>query len=165
MFGLSSMVERVIAFAGQRRRVRGMRTRLLKSRTRLRMTKGIAARKRNFAVGDPRCNSACGLKKPLGDRKTFEVALITFGTPTTIRKSAKLYGVYTVRGGARRNRTADLFNAIEALSQLSYDPEPLEITRRADSEQHSVGLTVAIRAAGRTQGGCIALPAPLHKPK
>ncbi len=25
-------------------------------------------------------------------------------------------------GGARRNRTADLFNAIEALSQLSYDP-------------------------------------------
>jgi hypothetical protein len=32
-------------------------------------------------------------------------------------------------GGARRNRTADLFNAIEALSQLSYDPEPLEILR------------------------------------
>jgi hypothetical protein len=27
-------------------------------------------------------------------------------------------------GGARRNRTADLFNAIEALSQLSYDPTP-----------------------------------------
>jgi hypothetical protein len=27
-------------------------------------------------------------------------------------------------GGARRNRTADLFNAIEALSQLSYDPGP-----------------------------------------
>ena len=26
------------------------------------------------------------------------------------------------RGGARRNRTDDLFNAIEALSQLSYDP-------------------------------------------
>jgi hypothetical protein len=25
-------------------------------------------------------------------------------------------------GGARRNRTDDLFNAIEALSQLSYDP-------------------------------------------
>ncbi len=29
-----------------------------------------------------------------------------------------------VAGGARRNRTADLFNAIEALSQLSYDPGP-----------------------------------------
>jgi hypothetical protein len=27
-------------------------------------------------------------------------------------------------GGARRNRTDDLFNAIEALSQLSYDPKP-----------------------------------------
>ena len=27
-------------------------------------------------------------------------------------------------GGARRNRTDDLFNAIEALSQLSYGPEP-----------------------------------------
>jgi hypothetical protein len=37
-----------------------------------------------------------------------------------------------VRGGARRNRTADLFNAIEALSQLSYDPEPLEIARSVD---------------------------------
>jgi hypothetical protein len=32
-------------------------------------------------------------------------------------------------GGARRNRTADLFNAIEALSQLSYDPGRLEIAR------------------------------------
>ena len=31
-------------------------------------------------------------------------------------------------GGARRNRTADLFNAIEALSQLSYDPGLSEIT-------------------------------------
>ena len=26
-------------------------------------------------------------------------------------------------GGARRNRTDDLFNAIEALSQLSYGPK------------------------------------------
>jgi hypothetical protein len=43
----------------------------------------------------------CGLKKPLGDRKTFEVAVVTFGTPATIRKSAKLYGAYTVRGGGR----------------------------------------------------------------
>ena len=31
---------------------------------------------------------------------------------------------YWKSGGARRNRTADLFNAIEALSQLSYDPIP-----------------------------------------
>jgi hypothetical protein len=34
-----------------------------------------------------------------------------------------------VSGGARRNRTADLFNAIEALSQLSYDPGLSEIGR------------------------------------
>jgi len=27
-----------------------------------------------------------------------------------------------VSGGARRNRTDDLLNAIQALSQLSYDP-------------------------------------------
>jgi hypothetical protein len=29
-----------------------------------------------------------------------------------------------VSGGARRDRTADLYNAIVALSQLSYGPEP-----------------------------------------
>jgi hypothetical protein len=31
-------------------------------------------------------------------------------------------GVLEIFGGARRNRTDDLFNAIEALSQLSYGP-------------------------------------------
>jgi hypothetical protein len=30
--------------------------------------------------------------------------------------------VLVLFGGARRNRTADLLNAIQALSQLSYDP-------------------------------------------
>jgi hypothetical protein len=30
--------------------------------------------------------------------------------------------IYCLIGGARRNRTDDLFNAIEALSQLSYGP-------------------------------------------
>src|ERR1700722_14394925 len=34
-------------------------------------------------------------------------------------------------GGARRNRTDDLFNAIEALSQLSYGPD-LQKTSRPD---------------------------------
>jgi hypothetical protein len=34
-------------------------------------------------------------------------------------------------GGARRNRTDDLFNAIEALSQLSYGPI-LKNARRFD---------------------------------
>lgn len=32
-------------------------------------------------------------------------------------------------GGARRNRTADLYNAIVALSQLSYDPVPSKQAR------------------------------------
>jgi hypothetical protein len=31
-------------------------------------------------------------------------------------------GTINLSGGARRNRTDDLFNAIEALSQLSYGP-------------------------------------------
>src|SRR5690606_9899359 len=31
-------------------------------------------------------------------------------------------------GGARRDRTADLLNAIQALSQLSYGPEPVGIS-------------------------------------
>jgi hypothetical protein len=31
--------------------------------------------------------------------------------------------IFDFVGGARRNRTDDLFNAIEALSQLSYGPE------------------------------------------
>ena len=29
---------------------------------------------------------------------------------------------FYIRGGARRDRTADLLNAIQALSQLSYSP-------------------------------------------
>ena len=41
-----------------------------------------------------------------------------------------------VGGGARRNRTDDLFNAIEALSQLSYGPTLL-ICRRLGSGERS----------------------------
>ena len=37
--------------------------------------------------------------------------------------AARIRGIYKGRlGGARRNRTADLLNAIQALSQLSYGP-------------------------------------------
>lgn len=42
-----------------------------------------------------------------------------------LRSNAGLSGFYLLDfffGGARRNRTDDLFNAIEALSQLSYGP-------------------------------------------
>jgi hypothetical protein len=38
-------------------------------------------------------------------------------------------------GGARRNRTDDLFNAIEALSQLSYGPAPAGRLLRRKSAQ------------------------------
>jgi hypothetical protein len=43
-------------------------------------------------------------------------------------RTAELHFAYSISdygklfGGARRNRTDDLFNAIEALSQLSYGP-------------------------------------------
>jgi hypothetical protein len=50
----------------------------------------------------------------------------------TILEAKNVSKTRSERGGARRNRTADLFNAIEALSQLSYDPELLEIARSAD---------------------------------
>ncbi len=41
--------------------------------------------------------------------------------------------VKTVFGGARRDRTADLYNAIVALSQLSYGPvKERELRREAD---------------------------------
>ncbi len=39
--------------------------------------------------------------------------------PAVVRR-----GVY---GGAKRSRTADLLNAIQALYQLSYSPEPLAV--------------------------------------
>ena len=37
-------------------------------------------------------------------------------------------------GGAKRDRTADLLNAIQALSQLSYSPEQVQIYNRAPQE-------------------------------
>src|ERR1700722_18825927 len=54
-------------------------------------------------------------------------------------------------GGARRNRTDDLFNAIEALSQLSYGPAPAPLLWAAESLRYSgflVGSDVAIDEVG-----------------
>ena len=45
-----------------------------------------------------------------------------FRVTSEIAKSAKCLTLSDYFGGARRNRTDDLFNAIEALSQLSYGP-------------------------------------------
>ena len=47
--------------------------------------------------------------------------LVLRGTILFLFKTFKI-----VNGGARRNRTDDLYNAIVALSQLSYDPNPFQ---------------------------------------
>ena len=43
------------------------------------------------------------------------------------KKGLEAYGLepLVLSGGASRNRTDDLYNAIVALSQLSYDPEEM----------------------------------------
>ena len=90
-------------------------------------------------------------------------------------------------GGARRNRTADLLNAIQALSQLSYDPvtdpcsplgggeagrnlvpRPQTIKRKVISLPHHPPCRPDRRPGGRT---CCRLPLPLrpgrcrHRPR
>ena len=58
--------------------------------------------------------------------KPHYVAQITFETVSALKKNPHLVMETKVRinfsGGARRGRTADLYNAIVALSQLSYGP-------------------------------------------
>ena len=44
----------------------------------------------------------------------------------TLVKLWPLYNVFQRDGGARRDRTADLLHAMQALSQLSYGPTALE---------------------------------------
>ena len=65
-------------------------------------------------------------------------------------------------GGARRNRTADIFNAIEALSQLSYDPDPFRRQPAFLSSPFGEGLRIA--ASARTAwSGCITAMAVFDK--
>ena len=47
---------------------------------------------------------------------------LSYGKHPRFTVARRYYGFARVVGGARRNRTDDLFNAIEALSQLSYGP-------------------------------------------
>ena len=65
---------------------------------------------------------------------------------TIIRDAAKK------RGGARRDRTADLYNAIVALSQLSYGPtgarEPTEYIKECQERGQS---TAARRGTATTE--------------
>src|ERR1700692_784080 len=54
------------------------------------------------------------------------------------------------RGGARRDRTADLLHAMQALSQLSYGPEKAaRLNRRTgQNPEHSSGLISSLLVAG-----------------
>ena len=55
---------------------------------------------------------------------TESTCRLNVGAPTPTQPScSQPLHIVGVNGGARRNRTDDLFNAIEALSQLSYGPE------------------------------------------
>jgi hypothetical protein len=62
-------------------------------------------------------------------------------------------------GGGKRDRTADLLHAMQALSQLSYTPgKPREIIRSDVCEVKSTGLTrVSAQAtdSGSAAGECI----------
>ena len=62
--------------------------------------------------GDPRCHPFCD-----GRRKGF-----TAGRRIQKNKKGLLLQTLVLTGGAEGNRTPDLLNAIQALSQLSYNP-------------------------------------------
>ena len=66
---------------------------------------------------------------------------------------AKSFNSLAELGGARRNRTDDLFNAIEALSQLSYGPTPLICRRLGSGDRSDLNaqpkLTLYRAGAGR----------------
>ena len=62
--------------------------------------------------GDPRCQPFCD-----GRRKGF-----TAGRRIQKNKKGLLLQTLVLTGGAEGNRTPDLLNAIQALSQLSYNP-------------------------------------------
>ena len=66
-----------------------------------------------------------------------------------LNQDARATGTGLVGGGARRNRTADLLNAIQALYQLSYGP-----SRTRGSKPREVRLTqrrLYRRGSGPTQ--------------
>src|SRR5271165_2053871 len=55
-------------------------------------------------------------------RRTCNPQPLSYGNHGLLGRGCKNAETARVVGGARRNRTDDLFNAIEALSQLSYGP-------------------------------------------
>ena len=71
-----------------------------------------------------------------------------------------LFRYYQEVGGAKRDRTADLYNAIVALSQLSYSP-PIS----PDNQQRSL-LSLAIPLAADLQKVlCLSQPMPRGQEK
>ena len=68
-----------------------------------------------------------------------------------VRDEGSLRGTTLVEGGAEGNRTPDLFNAIEALSQLSYSPMPTTRLRNVEGTappERGGGLGSAARLPG-----------------
>ena len=72
--------------------------------------------------------------------------------------------MYTL-GGAKRSRTADLFNAIEALYQLSYGPTSQGFVRSANLVKGAFPVFRAVSGPrNKVAGRCIAAHWRLHKP-
>jgi hypothetical protein len=73
---------------------------------------------------DPAC-SGIDVRMITCDRETDSVAYraLTRTETLVVAQPGPYNKSLILNGGARRNRTDDLFNAIEALSQLSYGPD------------------------------------------
>ena len=53
--------------------------------------------------------------------------------PTTCRSDRSPFSILNENGGAERDRTVDLLNAIQALSQLSYSPTGLKFNMEREN--------------------------------
>src|SRR3954453_17861171 len=56
------------------------------------------------------------------------------------------------RGGARRDRTADLLHAMQALSQLSYGPVTLPLSMVFSEDRYPIFRSCSPRAVGDSRG-------------
>lgn len=67
-------------------------------------------------------SAASALSLRSANRKACDVRRRVSSAAALIRNRREFHDLREKDGGARRNRTADLLNAIQALSQLSYGP-------------------------------------------
>ena len=72
----------------------------------------------------------------IGVRNKMHGGRALWAVPKKLEKSFKTEGY----GGARRSRTADLLNAIQALSQLSYGPFREQWSVIGNQKQPSINL-------------------------